>query len=64
MPGAVPELEEGTMERLVEVTVRIPAGAKQEVERVAQEEHRTLAGQIRHWIATGLASQAPNERAA
>jgi hypothetical protein len=51
-------------EKLVELTVRIPAADRQEVERVAQVEHRTVAGQIRHWIATGLASQAPNERAA
>lgn len=49
-----------------QVSVPIPSAVRDEVERIAEREHRTLAGQIRHWILSALASadQQGGQRAA
>jgi len=44
-------------ERREQVSVPIDADLRRAIERAAAEEHRSVAGQIRHWIANGLASQ-------
>jgi hypothetical protein len=46
-----------TTERRDQISVPIDAELRREIERVAAVEHRTVAGQIRHWIANGLAAQ-------
>jgi hypothetical protein len=44
-------------ERRDQVSVPIDADLRRAVEQAAAAEHRTVAGQIRHWIANGLAAQ-------
>jgi hypothetical protein len=51
-------------ERRPQVSVPIDAKTHAAIERVAQAEERTVAGQIRHWISRGLAAQRQEERAA
>jgi hypothetical protein len=46
-----------TTERREQITVPLGADLRRQVERVAAAEHRTVAGQIRHFIAYGLAAQ-------
>lgn len=40
-----------------QISVPVDRRLRKAVERAAEAEHRTVAGQIRHWIAVGLASQ-------
>ena len=44
-------------ERKDQVSVPIDAELRLAVERAAAQEHRSVAGQIRHWIVNGLAAQ-------
>jgi hypothetical protein len=41
-------------ERREQISVPINRELRQAIERVAEAQHRTVAGQIRHWIASGL----------
>ena len=42
-----------------QITVPVDRELRVAIEQAAEAEHRTVAGQIRHWIANGLAAQAP-----
>jgi hypothetical protein len=44
-----------------QISLPVDAALRAAVERAAQSEHRTVAGQIRHWIATAL-DRAATER--
>ena len=44
-------------DRKEQLSVPLDRRLRKAVERAAEAEHRTVAGQIRHWIALGLASQ-------
>jgi hypothetical protein len=46
-----------TPERREQLTIPIDPNLRREIERAAAAEHRTMAGQVRHWIAYGLAAQ-------
>jgi hypothetical protein len=45
-------------ERREQISVPVDPDLRASIERIAEAEHRTVAGQIRHWIAAGLAKQA------
>jgi hypothetical protein len=49
-----------------QISVPISSEVRDEVARIAEREHRSVAGQIRHWILSALASadQQGGERAA
>lgn len=49
-------------ERREQISVPVDPDLRAAIERAAEAEHRTVAGQIRHWIAAALAGQ-PTERA-
>ena len=53
-----PENSRAAMSRIMstkdQISVPVDAALRAAVERAAQSEHRTVAGQIRHWIATAL----------
>ncbi len=44
-------------DRREQISVPIDPDLRAAVERAAEAEHRTVAGQIRHWIAAALAGQ-------
>jgi hypothetical protein len=41
-------------ERRDQISVPIDPQLRDAIKRAAEAEHRTVAGQIRHWIANGL----------
>jgi hypothetical protein len=47
------------VDREAQISVPVDRQLRAAIERVAEAEHRTVAGQIRHWIATGLAAEVP-----
>jgi hypothetical protein len=44
-------------ERRDQISVPVDTDLRAAIERAAQAEHCSVAGQIRHWIAQGLADQ-------
>jgi hypothetical protein len=51
-------------ERREQISVPVDSDLRAAIERAAEAEHRSVAGQIRHWIANGLANQAADNRVA
>lgn len=43
--------------RLDQISVPVDSDLRAAIEREAQEQHRTVAGQIRHWIANALSAK-------
>jgi hypothetical protein len=46
-------------ERCEQISVPLDRKLRLAIERAAAAEHRTTAGQIRHWIISALAAQPP-----
>ena len=44
------------MERREQISVPLDPALRQEIEHIARREERTVAGQVRRWIADGLAA--------
>jgi hypothetical protein len=44
------------MERREQISVPIPSALRQQIEDVARREERSVAQQVRRWIADGLAA--------
>jgi uncharacterized protein (DUF1778 family) len=44
-------------ERREQLSVPVDHDLRAAIERAAEAEHRTVAGQVRHWISAALASQ-------
>lgn len=47
-----------------QISVPIDPALRQEIERVAQQQERSTAQQVRYWIAAGLAASRAAERSA
>jgi len=41
-------------ERREQISVPVDSESRAAIERVAEQEHRTVAGQVRHWILGAL----------
>lgn len=50
-------------ERREQISVPVDPDLRAKIERAAEVEHRTVAGQIRHWIIAALATGSPAARA-
>jgi hypothetical protein len=52
------------MERREQISVPLDPALRKEIEHVAQREERTIAQQVRRWIADGLAAARKTQAAA
>jgi hypothetical protein len=45
-----------------QISVPLNSELRQQIERIARDEHRTIAGQVRHWIAAALGERGDEQR--